>query len=194
MQKLILSDVDGVLLDYNDAFRTYHNLPPIPDKDSVENFSHAFEVPLHIADEMVTEFNNSVAFKELKPLDTAVKYVTRLKDAGFNFHLITSCGSEEKVYESRKHNLEQLFPFDFENGDKLTCISYEDSKWRFLKEYQDTGLVWVEDSFNNYEIGVTLGLDSYLFPSPFHSVDHSERQCMDDWRMMYYRIKQVYGV
>lgn len=194
MRKLILTDVDGVLLEYFNAFAEYHSIEPVTENHH-KDLSEALGIPLHTVDKMINDFNHSDSYDNLSPLPHAVKYVERLKNEGFNFHIITSCGESETIFQKRKDNLLRHFPFDFENGDKLSILEYSDSKYRFLKEYEGSDLVWIEDSIKNYEIGVTLGLDSYLFPNTFNdgdTRDNIHRQTMHDWRSMYYRIKSKY--
>jgi len=162
MQKLILTDCDGVLLDWLTGFDTFMSKAGYyADPDN----GHMYELALrHHIDQLevyrvAKEFNSSDAIARLKPLADSRKYVSKLQSQGFRFIAITSLSDHPDAYEFRKKNLENLFGDAIE---ELICLDTGASKAKTLKRWEGSDLFWIEDHVRNALDGANLGLRSVL--------------------------------
>lgn len=172
--KIILTDCDGVLLDWREGFLEW--LPDhISDTLAVdalgqENFNNAFDYDQRHIDDLAHEFNESDAIKSLKPWRDAVEYVPRLADLGFVFHAYTAMGTKEVSHRLRAYNLYTLFGDCF---DVLQCLPVGSSKRFMLEQYQGSGLFWIEDHIGHAQDGHALGLKSVLV-SDMSNAEHTD--------------------
>ena len=110
-EKVIVTDCDGVLLDWNYAFDVWmarHGYK-IYEHD---NYSVHIKYNLEEKDakRLVLMFNESAWVRRLPPLRDAIKYVRKLhNDHGYVFHVITSMTDDEYAQHLRTKNLRELF-------------------------------------------------------------------------------------
>lgn len=171
--KLILSDGDGVLIDWEWPFRIY-----------MESHGHRFDsaakssynITRHYPDtdpatviDMIREFNNSHAIGYLPPHRDSVHYVNILhREHGFRFRVITSLGLDPNAKRLREMNLKKLF------GDAIESVVVLDTgadKDHVLEPYRNSGLPWIEDKTKNADLGHSLGLRSILVEHGFNRDD-----------------------
>lgn len=160
MTKLILTDVDGVLLDWEGAFKTWME---------AQGFMHTgvATYEMHVAygqkkahvKALIREFNNSAWICCLEPLRDAVDGVAALAAKGYRFGAITSLSLDPYAAKLREQNLKAVFGdvFDF-----VTCLDTGADKDKALAPYKDSGLYWIEDKPANAALGADLGLKSLL--------------------------------
>lgn len=163
LNKVILTDVDGVLLNWEYAFKCWmemrgYNFDPNT-KDY--NISHRYGISREEGKRLVRIFNESSAIGFLPPLRDAMYYVDLLhRKMGYTFHAITSLSLDPYAAKLREENLRKLF------GDtaftKVQCIDTGADKDEALAPYKDSGLLWVEDKPENAVCGYNLGLNSIL--------------------------------
>lgn len=160
--KIILVDIDGVILNWVSPFcefmydKGYKNL----DKSHYA-IEKMFSIPKEEAKKLIREFNESERIRNLPPHEDAVKYVKKIHEQyGYVFHCITSLSKDPKAYEMRVENIKSLF------GDtafeRFIVLDTGEDKTEALKEYKDTGIIWVEDKIENAVIGMEMGLDAYI--------------------------------
>lgn len=160
--KVILTDFDGALGDWQTAFDTWMANQgykiAIPDHVGEYRIGKQYNIPISEAMQRVREFNNSDAIACVPALRDAKEYIIKLhNEHGYVFHCITSLSKEEYAYRKREENLQELFgPTAFE---KLTCLDTGADKKDALLEYKDSGCFWIEDNVTNAEIGAELGLN-----------------------------------
>ena len=103
------------------------------------------------------------------------------KELGYVFHCITSLSKDYSAQQLRKQNLEKIF------GDtcfeKIICLDTGENKDRILKEYQDSGYLWIEDKVQNAECGLKYGLDSVLFEHGFNMNNEQFKNIPLDWSL-----------
>lgn len=178
MEKLILTDCDGVLLNWEWAFRIW-----MEEHGYTEQRSDTYEMHLrygvdkHIIKEKIRVFNESAAIGFLPPLRDAVEYVTRLAEDGWRFHVITSLSTEQFAVKLRKRNLEKLFGPVF---DEIVCLDTGADKDDALAKYRDSNLFWIEDKVENAEAGVKAGLHSILIEHG-HNMNNLDYPMMRNW-------------
>lgn len=183
MNKVILTDCDGVLLDWEHSFDRWVQNRGFQKQTNEEYcIAATYGTSTHTADRMIEDFNQSLYFAKLTPLRDAYKYVRKFyEEHGVVFHCITSVGSDPMTAEARKANLDQVFgPGVFE---RVVCVG--DGKREALSEYEGTFLPWIEDKVSNAELGHDLGLDSYLV--------HHDHNKSEQIRLMERGIRVVNG-
>jgi FMN phosphatase YigB (HAD superfamily) len=161
--KIILTDADGVLLDWRQGFLDWlpDHVSSTADPEVMKqyNFNNAFECNKEHIDMLAVQFNESDAISRLAPWHDSVEYVKLLGEQGFRFRVITSMGDSEANLRLRIINLEQLYGDLF---DSVVCLPVLGSKKVELAKYKDSGLFWIEDHVNNAQDGHNLGLKSIL--------------------------------
>jgi hypothetical protein len=162
--KLILTDADGVLLDWEWAFSIYMQergyTPTDGGKRSYYLHHHYNELEPEDAKKTVKIFNESAAIGFLPGFRDSVHYVKRLhEEHGYTFRVITSLSLDKNAGKLREMNLKKLFGNAIES---LICLDTGADKVHALEPYRDSGMFWVEDKFSNYELGLKLGLNSIL--------------------------------
>lgn len=186
--KLILTDCDGVLLDWEWLFSKF-----IRDKGYVEYEYDAMNRYKCFNEEerykLVCEFNNSSYIRFLPPMKDAVHYVKRLhKKHGYIFGVITSLSSNPYTQQLREQNLKEHFGevFDF-----VWSIETMADKTPYLEKFKNSECWWIEDKVENAELGVQLGLNSILIRHPSYTKDYSSLfvHSVDSWKDIYNLIK-----
>lgn len=189
MNKIILTDADGVLLNWEYAFCTWmeqHGYTQINNGNHYYDLSERFNITRTEAKERVRIFNESAAIGFLPALRDAMFYVKRLhEEHGYEFHCITSLSLDESAYKLRKMNLEKLFgPTAF---TKLICLDTGADKEAALAKYQDTGFYWIEDKYENAVAGLKAGLRPILVEHGFNMNEpilDGMKKCLN-WREIY---------
>ena len=187
--KVILTDCDGVLVDwtytFHDWMKRIYDFEPVAEQ--AYEMDIMYDIPKEIMKEYVIGFNASAAIAYMTPLNDAVKYVKMLhEDHGFVFHCITSLSLDESAQKAREYNLAQLFgPTVFE---KVICLDTGADKNEALEPYRDSGCVWVEDKIENADLGVDLGLNTFLIAQEFNVGYDGEAKRVQNWRDIYYSI------
>lgn len=167
-EKVILTDVDGVLLNWEWAFKTWlseHRLamgkPFVESKPGQYDMKARFDLYDDEAREYVRMFNKSAAIGFLPPQRDAMYYVDLLhRKHGYTFQVITSLSKNEHACKLRTDNLTKLFGERTFRG--FTYLDTAEDKDEALSEYKDSGLIWVEDKLENAVAGVNAGLECYL--------------------------------
>ena len=165
MNKIILTDCDGVLLNWEWAFCIWmeqHGYEQIPDGNQEYNISKRFQIQEKEGKALVNRFNESAAIGFLPALRDSIYYVKRLhEEHGYEFHCITSLSLDPSAKKLRQMNLEKMFgPTAF---TMLECLDTGADKDEFLDEhYADTGYYWIEDKMANAVAGLNVGLSPIL--------------------------------
>jgi hypothetical protein len=162
--KLILVDCDGVLLNWEFAFKIFmkkkgHTI--VNPDPFCYNVQSLYDLTKDQKMGYVFEFNNSAAMGYLPPLRDAVQYIQKLhREHGYMFHVITSMSDDPYAQELRKMNLQKIFGNEMWHG--FTFLPCGADKDEVLKEWKDTGYYWVEDKLENAVEGTRNGLESIL--------------------------------
>ena len=187
--KVILTDADGVLLNWEYAFCCYleqRGYTQIENGNWEYDIAKRFGISRNEAIKHVKVFNESAAMGFLPALRDAMYYVKRLhEEHGYVFRCITSMSLDPNAYKLRKMNLEKLFG---ENTiDQLVCLDTGADKDEALEPYRDSGLYWVEDKLSNAQLGLDLGLKSILIEHGFNMYDDIPEgmQKVVNWKEIY---------
>ena len=173
LNKVILTDADGVLLNWEYAFTCWmqqHGYTQVEGGNVMYNIGERFNISNNQGHKLIKQFNESAAMGFLPALRDAVYYVKRLhEEHGYVFRCITSLSLDENAGQLRMMNLEKLFgKTAFE---ELVCLDTGAAKDDALAPYKDTGLYWVEDKLENAVLGHNLGLSAILIEHGFNMHD-----------------------
>lgn len=184
--KVILTDCDGVLLDWEYGFATYmkdrFGLTPI--RNDVYSVGDTYGITKEKGREYVRIYNESAAIGSLTPFRDAKKYVTKIhEELGYVFHCITSLSTDRHAGELRRKNLEAVFGKGV--FEKVVCLECGADKDEALEEYRDTGCLWIEDKYLNCEAGEKVGLDPILIHHSHNKDMKTPYKTVMNWREIY---------
>jgi hypothetical protein len=186
--KVILTDCDGVLTDWEYAFDIWmqqHGFNKVEGGNLKYNIGKQYGIEYEQGKKLIKIFNESAAIGFLPALRDSMYYVKRLhEECGYVFHCITSLSMDENAQELRRMNLRKLFgKTAFE---KFVFLDTGADKVEALAPYTNTGCYWVEDKVDNANAGADIGLRSLLMMHG-HNMDHvSYRyQMVKNWQDIY---------
>lgn len=163
--KKILTDCDGVLLDWETPFHEWMKQKGYSQiKHGLYNLAEMYGINKEEKHDVVREFNESAWMCCLPVLRDAVEGVARLTEAGFHFDVITSLSLDPYAKRLRQLNLDAHFGKDTWN--ELICLDTGADKDDALAEYRDSGLWWIEDKPENCDAGLKAGLRPILIDHP----------------------------
>lgn len=173
--KIILTDADGCLFNWNEAFNNFmqeNGYDAIPEE--VDNYSvqARFGIEADVKMGLIKKFNHSNRIANLEPYADAKEYVDKLNAEGYKFIVITSLSEKPSAYDHRAANLKECF------GDAiigLHCLRIGVHKGEKLKQWQGTNQFWIEDHVENAAAGAKLGLRSIVIDHPYNvDYDHHD--------------------
>ena len=186
LNKVILTDCDGVLLNWEYAFTVWME-QHFGDKEVVDPDSYDVGIRYGLTrdrkEELVRFFNESAAIGFLPPLRDAMYYVDLLhRKHGYTFHMITSLSKDESAQKLRIQNTQKLF-----GETAFTKFIFEDTgadKDEVLEPYRGSGLYWIEDKVENAQLGDRLGLESIVVEHA-HNMNNDEFPTFATWKEIY---------
>ena len=196
--RIILTDVDGVLLEWEHHFtkwmiqRTYfdkkgsrvHPYRLLENKENTYEMAERFGVTIPEIRKEIREFNRSAWMGTQRPMPGSQTWVKLLHAEGWTFIPITSQTSDKPAQELRKKRLEELFGKQvFSNYHILGTGADKDSA---LAEFHNTGLYWVEDKPKNALAGLNYGLKVLLYDHPYNrDFNHPEITRVNNWEQIH---------
>ena len=193
--RIILTDVDGVLLEWEHHFtkwmlqRTlfdekgarYHPYRLLPNKENTYEMAERFGLTVTEIRKEIREFNRSAWMGTQRPMLESQTWVKLLAAEGWTFIPITSQTSDIPAQELRKRRLGELFgDHVFTNYHILGTGADKDGA---LAEFHNTGLYWVEDKPKNAVAGLKYGLKPILIDHPYNQdFDHPEVIRVSNWQ------------
>ncbi len=196
--RIILTDVDGVLLEWEHHFtkwmlqRTlfdkkgsrYHPYRLLEDKENTYEMAERFGVTIPVIRKEIREFNRSAWMGTQRPMPGSQTWVKLLHAEGWTFIPITSQTSDKPAQELRKRRLGELFGEQvFSNYHILGTGADKDSA---LAEFHNTGLYWIEDKPKNALAGLNYGLKVLLYDRPYNrDFNHPEITRVNNWEQIH---------
>ncbi len=187
MNKIILTDADGVLLDWEWAFRVWmlergYTLTA-DSKNSYYLHHHFNELTQTEAKKQVKIFNESAAIGFLPALRDSTHFVKLLHEKhGYTFRVITSLSLDKNAQKLREMNLRKIFGNAIES---VICLDTGADKDEALAPYKDTGMWWLEDKPQNADVGHELGLKSILVEHGHNMHHECPYPVVKDWQEIY---------
>jgi hypothetical protein len=186
MNKLILTDSDGVLTDWEWAFRvwmTEHGFEFNEAGKKSYYLTKHYDISENEVLKQVRMFNESAAIGFLPALRDATHYVKRLhEEHGYQFRVITSLSVDKNAQKLRVMNLKKLF------GEAIEQVIFLDTnapKDQVLLPYKDSGMYWFEDKPENADVGYSLGLRSMLVEHGFNMNHQCSYPIVKNWKEIY---------
>jgi FMN phosphatase YigB (HAD superfamily) len=174
---IILTDADGVLLDWENHFHAYMHSQGHERAYDVERASSYWKEREYPglsrveARKAVYHYNTSAWMLGLPAYKDARSGVATLVEAGYKFVAITAMGLDPYAKQAREINLERMFGYDVFEDVIVTDMYDPDSKRPWLEKYHQPGRIWIEDKPSNAEMGAEMGLRTFLMLHP-HNEDY----------------------
>ena len=196
--RIILTDVDGVLLEWEHHFTKWLQLRSYFDKNGNRNYpyklldakhddydmSKRFGISKETISQEIREFNRSAWMGTQRPMLESQTWVKLLHAEGWTFVPITSQTSDIPGQALRKKRLGELFgEHVFSNYHILGTGADKDSA---LANFHDTGLYWVEDKPKNALAGLSYGLKPILIDHPYNKdFNHPDIIRVNNWKQIH---------
>lgn len=161
MRNTILTDCDGVLLNWEYAFDCWvQERGHKRKRNDVYDICERYDITKSESRGLIKIFNECAAIGFLPPQRDAMHYVRRLhEEYGYVFRVITSLSTDPYAKKLRARNLEKLFGSAIED---VICLPTGADKDNALLPYKDSGLFWIEDKVENAIAGHSVGLNTIL--------------------------------
>jgi 5'(3')-deoxyribonucleotidase len=181
-KKIILCDVDGVLVDWFSQFPYFIKSKGLCVEESLRRYSAGEWVtlenslgvtPEHAA-ELMEEFCTSEHIRYLTAMPDAIAVVNRLKHK-YDFIGVTAISNHPDTIKYRMENLDFWFPGAF---SKMHCVGCNASKLATLMKYDHT--FWIDDSPHHVHEGVLAGHTSIRLVRDSRE-DQSSSFMTDSW-------------
>ena len=182
MNKIIVTDCDGVLLDWENSFYEWMKSKGYDAQNvGVYDMADVFAMEKVEVKKLIKEFNNSSWMATLPVLRDARSGVAKLVEAGYEFHCVTSLSLDENTKMLRQQNLDNVFGKGV--FTKLVCLDTGADKDEALEAYRGTACLWVEDKVENAIAGAKVGLESVVMSHNYNQ--NSEFPLMRNWKDIY---------
>ena len=196
--RIILTDVDGVLLEWEHHFtewmvqRSYYDdkqqrIYPyklLPDKQNTYEMAERFGLSVFEIRKEIREFNKSAWMGTQSPLPESQTWVKLLAAEGWTFIPITSQTSDIPAQQLRKKRLGELF------GDHIFknyhILDTGQDKDQVLAEFHNTGLYFIEDKPKNALTGLEYGVRPILIDHPYNrDFQHPDVIRVNNWKQIH---------
>ncbi len=164
-QKYILTDIDGVVLDWEEGFSVWaehHGHEKVEGYQFKYSIGDRYGLTHQQGNQMVKTFNESAAIGFLPPLRDAQFFIKKLHEQHrYKFIALTSLSLDPYAHALRERNLKKLMGDAFA---KVICLDTgadkDEALERLAKKYK--GCYWIEDKPVNLHAGVKVGFKGIL--------------------------------
>jgi len=185
MDKRIILDCDGVLLDWAYAFDVWmveHGYSKISNTNQYYEQTRRYGISQVEAVSQIKRFNESGCVGFIPAFRDSVEYVTKLSELGWKFEVISCLDKDKYAQKLRQKNLLHLFGdvFDF-----IDCaLDFTVGKEQYLLDrYKGKNYYWIEDSVDHAESGKRVGLNSIVMDHPYNKDWNGPR--VKNWKDIY---------
>ena len=192
-KKIIAVDVDGVLLNWEDAFQVWmkhQGFKQTKNYQFIYDAGKQFDLQEGEGYKWVKLFNESAAIGFRPPLRDAQEILKLLnQNYGYRFVVCTSLSTDKNATELRTRNLVKLFGDIFEEIVYLdTGADKDNALYQLSKKYE--GCYWVEDKVKNAYAGMEQGFESIVMEHGYNmeSAANSPFFVAKDWEDIYLHI------
>jgi len=186
--KIILTDCDGVVLDWEEGFSIWmehHGHSKVDGYQYVYSIGDRYGLTKEQGNKLVKQFNESAAIGFLPPLRDAQYFVKKLHEQHqYKFIAITSLSLDPYAKYLRERNLKKLFGDAFID---VICLDTGADKDTILEDYGQKypGNYWVEDKPENVNWGIDAGLNGILVEHG-HNLDYKgNATIVKNWQEIY---------
>jgi FMN phosphatase YigB (HAD superfamily) len=186
--KIILTDCDGVILDWEEGFSIWmehHGHTKVEGYQFMYSIGDRYGIDKDQGSKLVKQFNESAAIGFLPPLRDAQFFVKKLHEQHqYKFICITSLSLDPYAKYLRQRNLKKLMGDAFID---VVCLDTGADKDEILKEYGEKykGNYWIEDKPENLDWGIDAGLNGILIEHG-HNIDYKgQGTVVKNWEEIY---------
>lgn len=172
-EKVIISDIDGVAIDWLQGFINYmestHKIFALHDKPSQFGMNDIFP---GVAKpwEFILDYQHSEFYLNLDAYEDAQKSFKALHNNGFKIILLSSCGDSDFITKARTENIEDKFGDCIE---ELIMLPYASSKTEALLKLPQGA--FIEDQMKVAIEGVQTGKTTFIRNMPYNVNDHHDQ-------------------
>ena len=169
---ILLSDIDGVTIDWLDGFIKYcekkghkakHNKPK---EFGMTDIFPTLEKPW----ELIKDYQDSEEYSNIKAYPEAVEVYNKLYDMGVKIIFVTSCITSDKVEEVRTKTMKEEFNGKF---DHIEYLDFGASKLEVLNKYPSA--TYIDDQLKMAIEGSETGHDSFVMDMSYNQNDNDNR-------------------
>lgn len=191
----IITDVDGVLLDWFNGFEKWitevkgikptHGATP-----SMYKLTDKYPFTSEEIVKLIEEFNSSSYFGELDAIDGSVEFLKKLvEDDNMEVAWLSAGsveGQEDKCFDMRSSNLKERFGTDIP-GTLLVMDTPKDAYLLRYKEEMGDNLIFIEDSLSHAESAIKLGIRTILLNTTYNNTKTKSKLLYraKDWEDIY---------
>ena len=186
--KIILTDCDGVVLDWEEGFSIWmehHGHSKVEGYQYVYSIGDRYGLTKEQGNKLVKQFNESAAIGFLPPLRDAQYFIKKLHEQHqYKFICITSLSLDPYAKYLRERNLKKLMGDAFID---VVCLDTGADKDKILEEYgvKFPGNYWIEDKPENVNWGIDAGLNGILIEHG-HNLDYKgNATIVKNWQEIY---------
>lgn len=192
MSKLILTDCDGVLLQWEDAFHKWMKINGFEQIGKGHyDIDMMYHLPQGFSKTLIKIFNESAWMGYLEPVPGSVETVKKLAEEGYKFTVVTSQSTDTVANKLRKRNLIDHFGDVFED---FVFLDTGEGKEEALSKWKGSNMFWIEDKPVNAFAGAIVGLVALLLDLPHNKTYNSDNKLpvrrVMDWQEIYNVIKE----
>lgn len=226
MDKMILTDCDGVILNFETIVAEYLNQYDDNRYDYEENDSRrwlkevihpeAYDLGVRfglydegktkeevktIIHQLTSSPANDYLMSGVPPYLDSVKYLSKLKNLGYDFWALTAIGTANETINNRCYNLHRHFKEFFFKDPKKLPVEPDNYKITFmepsaygtpnkravLEEFAEKypNAIWVEDRDDNADIGHELGFQTFLMKHDYNKSYNGPCTMVNNWKEIY---------
>ena len=194
MDKIILTDIDGVVFDWHTAFVKWMHLQGYSSTGVIHHdaeIHNEFGISLQEATVKREEFNASMSCSILEPMRQAEVWIKKLHEEGFHFIAVTSLSDKPIAQYYRYLNIEDYFETDV--FVDVRCLPAGAPKLDVLSEFENSKLIFVDDRISNLEDALKVGLTPVMMKHAYniHYTNQKVHQ-VANWHDIYKYVQDVY--
>ncbi len=192
MSKVILTDCDGVLLQWEQAFHEWMQLNGFEQIGKGHyDIDMMYHLPQGFSKTLIKIFNESAWMGYLDPVPGSVETVKKLAEEGYKFTVVTSQSTDAVANKLRKRNLIDHFGDVFED---FVFLDTGQGKVEALSKWKSSNMFWIEDKPENAFAGATVGLVALLLDLPHNAGYNGDNKLpvrrVMNWQEIYNVIKE----
>jgi FMN phosphatase YigB (HAD superfamily) len=161
---ILLSDIDGVVVDWFDGYREYlstmlgiESTNKMPTTFGMTDVYPQLEKPW----EFIQEYQTSPQYMNLKLFPDVKSTLTKLREIGVEVHFVTSCGTQPQTINMRNEWLSYYLEGLYKD---VHFLNLGEDKFRVLKQFANSDLpvIFIDDQEKMLQAAVDLGYTAVL--------------------------------
>ena len=150
-----------------------------------------FGISLQEATVKREEFNASMSCSILEPMRQSEEWIRKLYEEGYHFIAITSLSDKPIAQYYRYLNIEDYFETD--TFIDVKCLPAGAPKLETLAEFQDSGLIYIDDRISNLEDALKVGLKPIMMKHAYNiHYNNKKVHQVANWQDIYKYVQDVY--